>query len=123
MAPSLVPKRPGDWVKTNRRDALCLAWLHRAGQLTAVWVPDEAHGAVRDLVRAWEAANGALKRARQQLHSLLLRHDRICTGRTPWAHAHMRWPTQQVFAPPAHQIVLTEYSQAIGQEAAPAAQI
>jgi len=81
VAPSLVPKRLGDRVKTNRRDAVSLARLHRAGELTAVWVPDEAHEAVRDLVRAREAASDALKRARQQLQSFLLRHGRVYTGR------------------------------------------
>jgi len=113
VAPSLVPKRPGDRVKTNRRDAVSLARLHRAGELTAVWVPDEAHEAVRDLVRAREAASEALKRARQQLQSFLLRHGRIYTGRKPWTRAHTRWLTQQAFAHPAHQIVLAEYRQAI----------
>lgn len=62
VAPSLIPKRAGDRVKTNRRDAISLARLHRAGELTAVWVPDEGHEAIRDLVRAREAANDALKR-------------------------------------------------------------
>lgn len=113
VAPSLVPKRPGDRVKTNRRDAVSLARLHRAGELTAVWVPDEAHEAVRDLVRAREAANDALKRARQQLQSFLLRHGRIYTGRTPWTRAHIRWLARQTFTYPALQIVLAEYSQAI----------
>ena len=113
VAPSLVPKRPGDWVKTNRRDAVSLARLHRAGELTAVWVPDEAHEAMRDLVRAREGAHDALKRARQQLQSFLLRHGRIYTGRKPWTRAHRRWLAQQAFAHPAHQIVLAEYSQAI----------
>lgn len=88
VAPSLVPKRAGDRVKTNRRVAGSLARLHRTGELTAVWVPDEAHEAIRDLVRAREAANDALKQARQQLQSFLLRHSRIYTGRTPWTRAH-----------------------------------
>ncbi|TDW25209.1 transposase [Rhizobium azibense] len=61
VAPSLVTKRPGDGVKTNRRDAVSLTRLHRAGELTAVWVPDEGHEAIRELVRAREAANDALK--------------------------------------------------------------
>src|SRR5215217_7608011 len=60
VAPSLIPKRPGDRVKTNRRDAVSLARLHRAGELTSVWVPDAGHEAVRDLVRAREAASDAL---------------------------------------------------------------
>lgn len=113
VAPSLVPKRPGDRVKTNRRDAVSLARLHRADELTAVWVPDEAHEAVRDLVRAREAANDALKRARQQLQSFLLRHGRIYTGKKPWTGVHIRWLAQQTFTHPAHQIVLAEYNQAI----------
>jgi transposase len=113
VAPSLVPKRPGDRVKTNRRDAVSLARLHRAGELTAVWVPDEAHEAMRDLVRAREAASDALKRTRQQLQSFLLRHGRIYTGRKAWTRAHSRWLAQQTFAHPAHHIVLAEYRQAI----------
>lgn len=64
-------------MKTNRRDAISLARLHRAGELTAVWVPDEGHEAIRDLVRAREAASDALKQTRQQLQSFLLRHGRI----------------------------------------------
>jgi len=113
VAPSLVPRRPGDRVKTNRRDAVSLARLHRAGELTAVWVPDEAHEAVRDLVRARESANAALKKARQQLQAFLLRHGRIYLGRTPWTRAHSRWLAAQTFTHPAHHIVLAEYVQAI----------
>lgn len=113
VAPSLVPKRPGDRVKTNRRDAVSLARLHRAGELTAVWVPDSAHEAVRDLVRAREAAGEALKRARQQLQLFLLRHGRVYTGRRPWTRAHGRWLTELQFDHPAHHIVLVEYRQAI----------
>lgn len=113
VAPSLVPKRPGERVKTNRRDAVSLARLHRAGELTSVWVPDEAHEAIRDLVRAREAALDALKRTRQQLQSFLLRHGRIYAGRKSWTRAHARWLTEQSFAHPAHYIVLAEYTQAI----------
>jgi len=100
-------------VKTNRRDALSLARLHRAGELTSVWVPDAGHEAVRDLVRAREAANDAVKRARQQLQAFLLRHGRIYTGRTAWTRAHMRWLAGLPFDHPAHHIVLAEYRQAI----------
>ena len=71
IAPSLVPKRPGDRVKTNRRDAVTLARLLRAGELTPVWVPDEVHEAVRDLVRAREAAARDLRHKRQQVLSFL----------------------------------------------------
>ncbi len=113
VAPSLIPKRPGDRVKTNRRDAVSLARLHRAGELTAVWVPDEAHEAVRDLVRARECAHATAQKARQQLRSFLLRHGRIYPGRTPWTRAHFRWLAAQSFSHPAHHIVLAEYIQAI----------
>ncbi|APO69694.1 IS110 family insertion sequence transposase protein [Rhizobium gallicum] len=113
VAPSLVPKRVGDRVKTNRRDAVSLARLHRAGELTSVWVPDKGHEAMRDLVRAREAATDALKQARQQLQSFLLRHGRIYTGRKPWTRAHTRWLACQAFDHPAHQILLAEYCQAI----------
>ena len=67
VAPALIPKRAGERIKTNRRDAVTLARLHRAGELTAVWTPDEAHEAVRDLVQAREAAGEDLRRQRQQL--------------------------------------------------------
>lgn len=113
VAPSLVPKRAGDRVKTNRRDAISLARLHRAGELTPVWVPDEGHEAMRDLVRAREAAHEAQKQARQQLQSFLLRHGRIYTGRKTWTRAHSRWLASQAFDHQAHQILLAEYCQSI----------
>lgn len=113
VAPSLIPKRPGDRVKTNRRDALSLAKLHRAGELTAVWVPDRGHEAMRDLVRAREAASNALKVAHQQLLSFLLRHGRIYTGKAPWTKAHTNWLCAQKFDQAAHQIVLEEYRRTI----------
>lgn len=113
VAPSLVPTRAGDRVKTNRRDAISLARLHRAGELTSVWVPEEAHEAVRDLVRARDAAFEAQKQARQQLHAFLLRHGRYYTGRKAWTRAHGRWLASQSFEHPAHQILLAEYCQAV----------
>ena len=81
VAPSLVPRKPGERVKTDRRDALTLARLHRAGELTGVWVPDPTHEAMRDLVRARTAAMEAVRRARQRLQGFLLRHGRVFTGR------------------------------------------
>tara|TARA_R110002020_G_scaffold394281_4_gene604353 strand:+ start:736 stop:1548 length:813 start_codon:yes stop_codon:yes gene_type:complete len=113
VAPSLIPRRPGDRVKTNRRDAVSLARLHRAGELTAVWVPDEVHEAVRDLVRAREGAHDALKKARQQLQAFLLRHGRIYKDRTPWTQVHSRWLARLAFSHPAHHVVLAEYILAI----------
>jgi len=113
IAPSLIPKRPGERVKTNRRDALTLARLHRAGELTAIWVPDPGHEAVRELVRAREAAMADLREKRQQLQSFLLRHGRIFSGRKPWTQAHTRWLSNLAFEHPAQYLVLREYRQAI----------
>src|SRR3954467_11420110 len=113
VAPSLIPRRPGERVKTNRRDALTLARLHRAGELTRVWIPDPGHEAVRELVRAREAAMEELRRARQHLQSFLLRHGRVFGGRAPWTRAHARWLGEQDFDHPAQQLVLVEYRQAV----------
>jgi transposase len=94
-APSLIPKKPGERVKTNRRDAVALAKLLRAGELTAVWVPDERHEAMRDLVRAREAAVEDLKSKRQQVLALLLRLGRHYTGKRTWTQAHRTWLVSQ----------------------------
>jgi transposase len=95
VAPSLIPKKPGDRVKTNRRDALSLAKLLRAGELTAVWVPDARHEAMRDLTRAREAAVEDLISKRQQVLSLLLRLGRHYTGKRNWTRMHMSWLASQ----------------------------
>jgi transposase len=114
VAPALIPQRPGERVKTNRRDAVTLARLHRAGELTGVWVPDAVHEAIRDLVRAREAAADDLRRKRQQLLSFLLRHGRVYTaGRDHWTQAHRRWLAAQRFAHIAQQIVFQEGVDAI----------
>src|SRR5215204_1057337 len=113
IAPSLIPKRPGERVKTNRRDALTLARLHRAGELTRIWVPDPGHEAVRELVRAREAAMEDLREKRQHLQSFLLRHGRVFTGRKPWTRAHARWLSELAFEHSAQHVVLREYRQAI----------
>src|SRR6201997_2955882 len=117
VAPSLIPRRPGDRVKTNRRDAVTLARLHRAGELTGVWVPDAAHEAVRDLVRAREAAADDLRRKRQQLLSVLLRHGRVYSGSGHWTLAHRRWLAKQSFEHAAQQIVFQEAIDAIDDAA------
>src|ERR1044071_8238100 len=80
VAPSLIPMKAGDRVKTDRRDALMLAKLHRAGELTAIWIPDAAHEAMRDLVRARATAVRVLSKARQNLQGFLLRHDKTYPG-------------------------------------------
>jgi transposase len=112
VAPSLVPVKPGDRVKTDRRDALKLARSYRAGDLTPVWVPDAAHEALRDLVRAREAARGDLLRARHRLSKFLLRHgwQRPESIKSPWTNAHLEWIKTKVhFEQPAQEIALTDY--------------
>jgi transposase len=100
-------------VKTNRRDAVSLARLFRAGELTAVWVPDAVHEAVRDLVRAHASAVADVRKKRQQLLSFLLRHGRIYSGAGHWTKAHARWLANQAFEHAAQQIVLQEAINAI----------
>jgi transposase len=95
VAPSLIPKKPGDRVKTNRRDAVNLAKLLRAGELTAVWVPDGHHEAMRDLTRAREAAVMDLRSKRQQISAFLLRQGLHYPGKTTWTKAHMGWLASQ----------------------------
>lgn len=108
VAPSLIPKKPGERIKTNRRDAVTLARLLRADELTAVWVPDATHEAMRDLVRARAAVAQDLRRKRQQLLSFLLRHGRIFDGRQHWTLAHRRWLAGQKFEHRAQQIVFQD---------------
>jgi len=108
VAPSLIPKRAGDRIKTDRRDAANLARLHRAGELTAVWVPDAGHEAMRDLVRARLISAQALRRARQQLSGFLLRHG-CHYGRPAWTRLHRRWLAGLSFTQPAHHVVLEDY--------------
>jgi len=112
VAPSLIPKRAGDRVKTDRRDAASLARLHRAGELTAVWVPDPGHEAMRDLVRARLDAVRALRRARQQLSGFLLRQG-CHYGRPAWTKLHRRWLAGLKFDQAVHHIVLEDYIAAV----------
>jgi transposase len=114
VAPSQIPKRPGDRVKTDRRDAASRARLHRAGELTAVWVPDPGHEAMRDLVRARLDAVRALRRARarQQLSGFLLRQG-CHYGRPAWTKLHRRWLAGLKFGQAVHHIVLEDYIQAV----------
>lgn len=112
-APSLIPRKPSDRVKTNRRDATALARLLRAGELTAVWVPDPAHEALRNLVRARTAAVDTVKVHKQQVSAFLLRHARIFPRRKAWGARYRCWLQQQYFEHPADQIVLQEYVEAV----------
>jgi len=111
VAPTLVPVKPGDRVKTDRRDARKLAQSYRAGDLTAVWVPDEAHEALRDLVRAREAAKQDQLRARHRLSKFLLRRGRRApSGVKPWTLKYMDWVRQQVqFEQPAQEYTRLDY--------------
>jgi transposase len=114
VAPSMIPRKSGDRQKNDKRDAASLAVLHRGGLLTAVWVPDAAHEAMRDLIRIRLAAVRAVRTARQQLSAFLLRHERIFpNGRQPWTKAHRGWLADQSFAQPAQQIVLEESIEAV----------
>ena len=113
VAPSLIPRRSGDRVKTNRRDALSLARLLRAGELTAVWVPDETHEAVRDLVRTRAIAVEDYRRKRQHVTSFLLRHGRSYDGKTSWRGRHKRWLDGQNFIHPAQRFAFQEMLNAV----------
>jgi len=113
VAPSLIPRKPGDRVKTNRRDSLALARLLRAGELTAVWVPDESHEAMRDLVRARAAAVETLRVHRQQISAFMLKHSRAYPRKKGWTMRYLRWLQEQQFDHPAHQIALQEMVDAV----------
>ena len=113
VAPSLIPRKPGERIKTDRRDSEKLAILHRSGDLTRVWVPDEAHEAMRDLTRARVDASMQLMRARQQLLSFLLRHGRSYEIGKHWTQRHRSWLAGQSFDQPAHQIVFQDYLEAV----------
>jgi len=108
-ASAKIPRRPGERVKTDRRDALKLAGLARAGELVAVVVPDERDEAIRDLSRARVDAVRARLKARQQLKALLLRHGRRYSGKTSWSAAHERYLAETAFEHPAQDVAFTEY--------------
>jgi transposase len=110
VAPTLIPVKAGDRVKTDRRDALKLARSYRAGDLTAVWVPDAAHEALRDLVRAREAAKKDQLRARHRLGKFLLRHGRRpATRMTAWTQRHLAWVKTVHFDHAAQDLTLLDY--------------
>jgi transposase len=117
VAPSLVPKKPGDRVKTNRRDALSLVKVLRAGEVTAVWVPDPRHEAMRDLSRARGAAVDDLRSKRQQVTSFLLRQGLHYPGKKTWTKAHMSWLASQKLEHPEQRIAFEEMLLAVRQAA------
>ena len=117
VAPSLIPKKAGDRVKTDRRDAVQLARLMRSGDLTPVYVPTVEDEAIRALSRAREDIIGDLNAAKFRLKAFLLRQDIRYTGRATWGPAHLRWLSEVVCATPAQQIVFQEYVRAVNEHA------
>lgn len=112
-APSLIPKKSGERIKNDRRDAKKLACLHRAGELTAVYVPDMEDEAMRDLSRAREDAVSATRKAKQRLKAFLLRHHMVYSGRSKWSKAYFNWLSDIAMAHPAQQVALQEYIDAV----------
>jgi transposase len=117
VAPSLTPRRPGVRVKTNRRDCLTLVKLLRAEELTAAWVPDVAHEAMRDLIRARSAAVADLMRCRQRIAGFLLRQEMRYAGK-PWTNKHRVWLGRLEFAAPAHRLMFAEMLEGLDQATA-----
>jgi transposase len=113
VAPSMIPRRPGDRVKTDRRDAENLARLHRAGELSPVYVPQQEDEAVRDLIRARKDAKNAQRVAKQQLKAFLLRNGISYEGKSSWTPAHMRRLSEITLPSSAQQIAFQEYLDAV----------
>jgi transposase len=119
VAPTLIPVKTGDRVKTDRRDAVKLARCYRAGELTAVWVPDSAHEALRDLVRAREAAMKDQLRARHRLSKFLLRHGRRPpAGVKAWTERYLKWVNTVRFDQPAQEATVLDYKAEVEHAAA-----
>ena len=113
VAPSLIPKKAGERIKTDRRDALKLSRLLRAGELTAIWVPDEEQEAMRDLCRARDDMKSQERKARQQLNAFVLRHGHHWpSNKTRWTAAHSNWLEGLRFTHDWQQVVLQEYIEA-----------
>lgn len=115
VAPSLIPRPAGERVKTDRRDCSKLARLARAGELTAVRIPDRGDEAVRDVVRAREDAVREQRNARHRLKALLLRNGVVYAARSSWTAAHLRWLARLKLPEPAQQLAFQEYLHAISE--------
>ncbi len=113
VSPSMTPRNAADRIKTDRRDAMKLARLARAGELEPIYVPDALDEAMRDLVRAREDAVCMQRQARQRLQALLLRNEIRYVGRSSWTQAHRRWIAHLKLPNPAQQIAFEEYVQAV----------
>jgi transposase len=118
VCPSKVPRKPGERVKTDRRDADDLARLYRAGELTGIYVPQPEDEAMRDLIRARYQVGKAQHRARQQLKMYLLRHNLRYTGQTAWSPAHLRYLAKIKMPFPVQQIVFQEMLEVITEATA-----
>jgi transposase len=116
VAPSLIPRKAGDRVTTDRRDAVALARLLRSGDLSSIYVPTVADEAVRDLSRAREDAVRDLRRSKVRLKAFLLRQDIRYEGRANWNPAHLRWLARVVCPTPAQQIVFQEYVHTVTEQ-------
>ena len=116
VAPSLIPRKPGDRVKTDRRDAATLARLLRSGDLSSIYIPTVEDEAIRDLGRAREDAVRDLKRSKVRLKAFLLRQDIRYEGRANWNAAHLHWLAEVVCPMPAQQIVFQEYVHTVTEQ-------
>lgn len=116
VAPSLIPRKAGDRVKTDRRDAMMLARLMRSGDLNSIYVPGVEDEALRDLSRGRNDAMQDLKRSKRRLKSFLLRQDIRYEGRATWNAAHLRWLASVVCPTPPQQIVFQEYLRAVTEQ-------
>ena len=114
VAPSMIPRRPGERIKTDRRDARKLARLLRAGELPPVYIPEATDEAMRDLCRARTDAVDDRRRGRHRLKGFLLRHGYRYRGKSNWSAAHERYLRELVLPHPAMKVILEEYLQGIG---------
>lgn len=113
VAPSMIPKKSGNHIKNDRRDAIELARLHRSGELSAIYVPDPEDEAMRDLIRGRDDARISTRKAKQRLLSFLLRHGVVYSGKSKWTKAYFNWLLELKMAHPAQQIALQEYIDSI----------
>ena len=108
-------KKVGVRIKNDNRDAISLARLHRAGEITAIYVPDREDEAMRDLTRARNDARIAARKAKQRLNSFLLRNECIYHGKKKWTKSHFNWLAQLTMKHPAQQVAFQEYIDAVNE--------
>ena len=115
VAPSMIPRRPGDRIKTDRRDAINLVRLFKAGELSSIYIPTQEDEAMRDLLRCRDDIRRLERKARQRLLAFLLRNGYRYSATKHWTKAHMKWLADIKFAHPAQQIVFQEYLDAVNE--------